>query len=104
LPLDTRQNCGCGKLLHKEMKQRIKLFDVVALAKNLPKHKLRCGQVGTVVELLDSSVFEVEFTDNAGRAYASLALKENQLLVLRYQPQAVGSESQFPSSEKDDKC
>ena len=66
------------------MKQRIKLLNVVALMEDLPKRKLRRGQVGTVVELLDPGVFEVEFTDNDGRAYASLALKENQLLVLYY--------------------
>jgi hypothetical protein len=69
------------------MRQGIKLLDVVALTENLPKRKLRRGQVGTVVELLDPGVFEVEFTDNDGRAYASLALKESQLLVLYYQPQ-----------------
>jgi hypothetical protein len=69
------------------MRQRIKLLDVVALIEDLPNRKLRRGQVGTVVELLDSGVFEVEFTDNDGRAYASLSLKENQLLVLYYQPQ-----------------
>ena len=69
------------------MRQRIKLLDVVALTEDLPKRKLRRGQVGTVVERLDPGVFEVEFTDNDGRAYASLALKENQLLVLYYQPQ-----------------
>ncbi len=69
------------------MSQGIKLLDVVALTEDLPDRKLRRGQVGTVVELLDPSVFEVEFTDNGGRAYASLALKENQLLVLHYQPQ-----------------
>jgi len=66
------------------MRHRIKLLDVVALTENLPKRKLRRGQVGTVVELLDPGVFEVEFTNNDGRAYASLALKENQLLVLYY--------------------
>ena len=69
------------------MKQRIKLLDVVALTEDLPNRKLRRGQVGTVVEQLDPGVFEVEFTDNDGRTFASLALKENQLLVLYYQPQ-----------------
>jgi hypothetical protein len=69
------------------MKQRIKLLDVVALTEDLPNRKLRRGQVGTVVEQLDPGVFEVEFTDNDGRTYASLALKEKQLLVLCYQPQ-----------------
>ena len=69
------------------MSRGIKLLDVVALTEDLPDRKLRRGQVGTVVELLDPGVFEVEFTDNDGRAYASLALKESQLLVLYYQPQ-----------------
>jgi hypothetical protein len=32
-------------------------------------------------------IFEVEFSDGQGRTYAQLALKENQLLVLHYQPQ-----------------
>jgi Domain of unknown function (DUF4926) len=52
------------------------------LTENLPDRKLRCGQVGTVVGWLDPCVFEVEFTDNDGRAFASLALNESQLLVL----------------------
>jgi hypothetical protein len=69
------------------MKQRIKLLDVVALTEDLTKRKLRRGQVGTVVEQLDPGVFEIEFTDNDGRTFASLALKEKQLLVLYYQQQ-----------------
>jgi hypothetical protein len=68
------------------MNQRIKLLDVVALTEDLPNRKLRRGQVGTVVERLDPGVFEVEFTDNDGRTFASLALKASQLLVLYYQP------------------
>jgi hypothetical protein len=68
------------------MNQEIKLLDVVALTEGLPDRKLLRGQVGTVVELLDPGVFEVEFTDNDGRTFASLALKENQLLLLHYQP------------------
>jgi hypothetical protein len=68
------------------MNQRIKLLDVVALTEDLPDRKLRRGQVGTVVERLDPGVFEVEFTDNDGRTFASLALKAGQLLVLYYQP------------------
>lgn len=68
------------------MNQEIKLLDVVALTEDLRDRRLRRGQVGTVVELLASGVFEVEFTDNDGRTFASLALKENQLMVLHYQP------------------
>jgi hypothetical protein len=69
-----------------KMKQMIRLLDVVALTEDLPNRKLRRGQVGTVVELLDPDAFEVEFTNNDGRTFASLALKESQLLVLYYQP------------------
>ena len=45
------------------MKQRIKLYDVVALTKDLLNRKLSRGEVGTVVELLDPGVFEVEIVD-----------------------------------------
>ena len=68
------------------MSTGIKLLDVVALTEDLPARKLRRGQVGTVVELLAPDVFEVEFTDNDGRAFASLALRADQLMVLHYEP------------------
>jgi hypothetical protein len=68
------------------MSQSIKLLDVVALTETIPDRKLHRGQVGTVVEQLDPGVFEVEFTDNDGRTFASLALKTSQLMVLHYQP------------------
>jgi hypothetical protein len=67
--------------------QAIRLLDVVAITLDLPERCLLRGQVGTVVELLAPGVFEVEFSDDQGRAYAQLALRENQLLVLHYQPQ-----------------
>ena len=68
------------------MNRQIKLLDVVALTEDLADRKLRRGQVGTVVENLAPGVFEVEFTDNDGRTFASLALKATQLMVLYYQP------------------
>ncbi len=68
------------------MNNGINLLDVVALTEDLPERKLRRGQVGTVVEFLTPGVFEVEFTDNDGRTFASLALKEKQLLLLHYEP------------------
>jgi hypothetical protein len=68
------------------MSQSIKLLDVVALTETLPERKLHRGQVGTVVEKLDPDVFEVEFSDNDGRTFSTLALKTNQLMVLHYQP------------------
>jgi hypothetical protein len=68
------------------MNTGIKLLDVVALTEDLPERRLLRGQVGTVVEPLAADVFEVEFTDNDGRAFASLALHAKQLLVLHYEP------------------
>jgi len=64
----------------------ITLFDVVALTEDLPERRLSRGQVGTVVEPLASDVFEVEFSDDQGRTYASLALRADQLMVLHYRP------------------
>ncbi|HXJ44758.1 MAG TPA: DUF4926 domain-containing protein [Bryobacteraceae bacterium] len=61
-----------------------KLLDVVAVLEDVPLHGLVRGQVGTVVELLAPGVFEVEFSDDNGRAYATLALRSNQLLVLHH--------------------
>ena len=68
------------------MNPTIQLPDVVALTTDLPERDLSRGQVGTVVELLAPNAFEVEFCDDEGRTYASLALCGEQLLVLHYQP------------------
>jgi len=75
------------------MQSKIDLLDVVALTEDLPERNLYRGQVGTVVEFLGEKpsgplrdrVFEVEFSDEEGRTYASLALEERQLMVLYFQ-------------------
>jgi hypothetical protein len=64
----------------------LELLDVVALNEDIPEKHLQRGQVGTIVELLNKDVFEVEFSDDDGRNYASLALRADQLMALRYQP------------------
>jgi Domain of unknown function (DUF4926) len=66
----------------------INVLDVVALLVDMPEHGLVRGQVGTVVERLDDSAFEVEFSDDDGRAYAELALGADALLVLHHRPVA----------------
>ena len=71
------------------MAENIQLLDVVALTQDIPDRGLLRGQVGTVVESLAPGVFEVEFADNEGRTYATLALRSDQLLVLHYQPAKV---------------
>ena len=68
------------------MSNAIQLLDVVALTEDLPQRGLVRGNVGTVVESLAPDVFEVEFCDNEGRTYASLALRAEQLMVLHYRP------------------
>jgi hypothetical protein len=67
----------------------IQLLDVVALIEDLPDRGLCRGQVGTVVEFLAPDAVEVEFTDDDGRAYASLALRSSQIMVLHYSPRQV---------------
>jgi len=64
----------------------VELLSVVALLADLPEHGLIRGQVGTVVERLAPGVYEVEFSDDAGRTYASLAVPGEQLLVLHHEP------------------
>ena len=63
---------------------------MVALTEDLTDRGLYQGQVGTVVEALAPDVSEVEFSDDEGRAYASLALNASQLLVLPYEPLKAG--------------
>ena len=63
----------------------MKLLDVVALLEDLPKQGLYRGQVGTIVEEYEPGVFEVEFSDTTGRAYAIETLTESQLMLLHHQ-------------------
>jgi hypothetical protein len=65
----------------------IQVLNVVALTVDLPDKGVWRGQVGTVVESLSPGVFEVEFSDDDGRTYAQLALRDDQLMVLCYQPE-----------------
>lgn len=64
----------------------MKLLDVVALTQNLPELNLYQGQVGTIVEVYEPTVFEVEFVDLNGRTYAVETLNANQLMQLHYAP------------------
>ena len=67
-------------------KPAIRVLDVVALTEDLEQGGLRRGQVGTVVEVLAPDVFEVEFSDNEGRTFATAPMRADQLIVLYYQP------------------
>jgi hypothetical protein len=67
------------------MTSQIKLLDPVALLQDLPEAGLQRGQVGTVVEELGPGVFEVEFSDDQGQTYASVAVESARLLGLLYE-------------------
>lgn len=60
----------------------IRLLDTVALRDDFPARNLRSGEVGTVVEILDDGVYEVEFCDADGQTYAEFALRTDQIMPL----------------------
>ena len=64
----------------------LQMLSVVAVLEDIPGSALQRGQVGTIVERLGPGVFEVEFSDDEGRTYATLALRADQLLELHHQP------------------
>ena len=66
----------------------LKLHDVVALLESMPERGLRRGQLGTVIDVYESGVYEVEFADTHGQTYASLTLRAEQLLALHQEPVA----------------
>ncbi len=61
-------------------------LSVVALLEDFPNRGLRRGPVGTIVELLAPGVYEVEFSDDEGRTYASMPVHADRLLQLHHQP------------------
>ena len=69
------------------MNRRVKLLDAVALLEDVRTEEglLKRGEVGAVVEMLAPDLYEVEFCDNQGHAYAFLSLRGTQLLVLHNQ-------------------
>ena len=66
------------------MRDKIKILDVVAVVEEIPKHGLKRGEVGTVIDRWKDGTFEVEFSDDTGEAYAFVALNEEQLMPLYY--------------------
>jgi hypothetical protein len=64
----------------------IEINSVVALLEDLPEESLVRGQVGTVVENWAPGVYEIEFADDNGKAYAMVALKAEQLMRLHHEP------------------
>jgi hypothetical protein len=50
------------------------LLDTVVLQRDLPQHGLRQGDVGAIVEIDASDMFEVEFVAASGRTQALITL------------------------------
>lgn len=67
----------------------LKLLDVVALLKAIPKEKLVKGQVGTIVEELEEGIYEVEFADKQGRTITSTPLAAKDLMLLHFEIEAL---------------
>jgi MarR-like DNA-binding transcriptional regulator SgrR of sgrS sRNA len=68
------------------MNQTMKLLDVVALLEDCLEQGMVRGQVGTIVEVHEPGVFEVEFSDTQGKTYVLKTLRAEQLMILHHQP------------------
>ena len=54
-------------------------LDTVILARDLPHHQLRAGDLGAVVETYEPDGIEVEFVTASGRTAALVTLKESDV-------------------------
>ena len=71
------------------MTPQFNLLDIIVLAEDSPKSKLRRGSMGTIIEVFDGKdVFLVEFSDDNGVAYATEFLKPAQLIKVFHAPLA----------------
>ncbi len=55
------------------------LHDTVVLNRDLPKHGLRKGDLGAVVEFYEPDGFEVEFVTGSGRSQAVVTLSASDV-------------------------
>ena len=74
--------------------QEIRENDLVALLADLPEYKLRRGDVGTVIEVLESNQhhpagYIVEFVDESGKVYAQADITDtSRIIPLRFKLEA----------------
>ena len=68
------------------METQLHRLEAVAPMRDLPERGLNRGRVGTIVESLAPGIFEVEFSDDDGRAYAFATVAAQDLLRLFYSP------------------
>ena len=60
-----------------------KLLDVVVIARDLPEHGLREGDLGTIVELYEDEGVEVEVLDGQGDTIAVVSLPVGDVRAMR---------------------
>lgn len=65
--------------------KELKLFDTVAILRDVPDQHVVYGQVGTIVEILGNHVYEVEFTTSQGETIAEFAVNHTDLLLLHHE-------------------
>lgn len=58
---------------------RYKKLEVVVLARDMPEHGLRAGDLGTVVEIYPGGGVEVEFVSGSGATQALLTLNASDV-------------------------
>ena len=58
---------------------KFKMLQTVVLMCDLPKHRLRRGDLGTVVELHEPDVLEVEFLRASGHTQAVVTLRHGDV-------------------------
>ncbi len=64
------------------MNNTINEIDVVALTDDLPELGLNKGETGTVVDISESGVFLVEFSNENGEMIALESLKREQITLV----------------------
>lgn len=60
------------------------IIDVIKLKRDIPEEKLKEGDLGTIVDVLQEkpvTVYEVEFCNDKGETITSLALEEKDMLL-----------------------
>jgi hypothetical protein len=60
----------------------MKELDLVVLTRDMPHHKLRAGDVGTVVYVYRTGAYEVEFVSAGGETLAVLTVTESDVRAM----------------------
>jgi hypothetical protein len=64
------------------MNNAINEIDVVALTQDLPELGLNKGKTGTIVDISESGIFLVEFSNENGEMIALESLKREQITLM----------------------